>query len=157
MVEVGRELRTPEREAIVFRSDRGRLRRERTAEGRRLISFGRRLFARCSGGASRGRKNFGGIVWLHIPRVAIISARRWRTTHFASLSRAGGPMIWRLLVARRNGASAHGRWRSILLAVDAPADAIICATGVHNDRELEFIADRRVLKGIGVAARFQQI
>jgi hypothetical protein len=46
---------------------------------------------------------------------------------------------------------------SILLAVDAPADAIICATGVHTDREREFIADRRLLKGISVVARFQQM
>jgi hypothetical protein len=48
---------------------------------------------------------------------------------------------------------------SILLAVDAPANAIICATWVHNDRlgEREFIADRRLLKGISVVARFQQM
>jgi hypothetical protein len=31
-----------------------------------------------------------------------------------------------------------------------PGDAIICATGVHTDRERELMADRRLLKGISV-------
>jgi hypothetical protein len=48
---------------------------------------------------------------------------------------------------------------SILLGVDAAADAIICAPAIHNDRfgKREFIVDRRRLKGISVIARYQQM
>jgi hypothetical protein len=44
---------------------------------------------------------------------------------------------------------------SILLAVDAPAEAIICAHAIRFG-EREFLVDRRCLKGISVVGRYQQ-
>ena len=48
---------------------------------------------------------------------------------------------------------------SVLLTVEAGAEAIICAPALHEhcfEEEREFIVDRRHLRGVRVIARYEQ-